>query len=136
MSIEIPSDMRAVFDAILEAEIKLSYGSCEAYNDFLLNGDNVSAVSASSRCMKGFQAVSEATVAVACNNNGERCRETELISFDATEKMAYFVFRTGAEIRDRKSGEYTRFGWIVTLILQNCDGEWKIVHRQNTRISN
>lgn len=136
MSIEIPSDMRAVFDAILEAEIKLSYGSCEAYNDFLLNGDNVSAVSASSRCMKGFQAVSEATVAVACNNNGERCRETELISFDATEKMAYFVFRTAAEIRDGKSGEYTRFGWIVTLILQNYNEEWKIVHRQNTRISN
>lgn len=133
MNIDMPADMRAVFDAILEAEIKLSYGSCDAYNDFLCKGDHVSAVSASSRWMKGFEAVSEATVAVACNNDGERCRETELISFDATEKTAYFVFRTAAEIRDGKSGEFTRFGWIVTLILQNYNGEWKIVHRQNTR---
>ena len=133
MNIDMPADMRALFDAILEAEIKLSYGSWDAYNDLLYKGDNVSAVSASSRCMKGFQAVSEATVSVAGNNNGERCRDAELISFDTDGKMAYFVFRTAAEIRDAKSGEYTRFGWIVSMILQNYDGEWKIVHRQNTR---
>ena len=46
--------------------------------------------------------------------------------------MYYAVLKSGVEI-DKDDGGTDSLCWIITLILQKVEGNWKLVHRHNTR---
>ena len=128
----IPEEIRHVLEEILKAEQQISCGLSEPYNAFVATRNTASAVSASGRVMLGHQAVCDATVNVAVGNVGEHDRFIEYISCGGTGDMYYAVLKSGVEI-DKDDGGTDSLCWVITLILQKVEGNWRLVHRHNTR---
>ncbi len=129
---KLPDDIKRVIDDIIIAETEISRAKPECYNSFVEDSENVTAVSASGRTMKGSREVRDASVTVSKGNKGERERFIEWISCDYTEGMAYVLFKTGVTI-DKEDGSSEELCWVVTLVVKNTGNGWKLVHRHNTR---
>lgn len=128
----LPDGLKKIIDDIIAAESEISYGKPESYNSYVAEGEDVTAISASGRVMKGDAEVRGASVMVSKGNVGERDRFIEHISCDYVDDMAYAVFKTGVTI-DKEDGSSDELCWAITLVIKNTPEGWKIVHRQNTR---
>lgn len=125
--------VKAVVEEVLAGEIQISYGNPAPYNNFVAEGDSVTAVSASGRVMTGSEAVKQASVTVSEGNIGETNRFMEFISGDMTDNMMYAVFKTGVTI-SKTDGSLSDLCWVVTFVFRRQEGgRWALVHRQNTR---
>jgi len=129
---KLPLEVGDTVQKIIAAEIEISYAKPEIYNSYVSGSDDVTAVSASGRLMKGTQEVCGATVAVSRGNVGERNRFADWISCGCGGGIAYVVFKTGVTI-DKEDGTSDDLCWIVTLVLKKTADGWKLIHRHNTR---
>ena len=109
--------VKAVVEEVLAGEIQISYGNPAPYNNFVAEGDSVTAVSASGRVMTGSEAVKQASVTVSEGNIGETNRFMEFISGDMTDNMMYAVFKTGVTI-SKTDGSLSDLCWVVTLVFR------------------
>ena len=109
--------VKAVVEEVLAGEIQISYGNPAPYNNFVAEGDSVTAVSASGRVMTGSEAVKQASVTVSEGNIGETNRFMEFISGDMTDNMMYAVFKTGVTI-SKTAGSLSDLCWVVTFVFR------------------
>ena len=128
----LPPDLRETVNGILEAERKISEGLSKPYNDYVASSESATSVSASGRVMAGYEAVCKATETVAQGNTSEHGRFLDEIACACGEDLAYVVFRSGVTIQ-KSDGTESTLCWVITLVLQRFDGQWKLIHRQNTR---
>ena len=131
----LPRDLQDTIKAVFEGEVQLSYNKPDLYNGFVADVPYATSISASSRTFVGAEAVRQASVNVAKDNDGERNREIEWISAECEGDMAYILFKCKVETHSVSKNEWVGFGWVVSIIFRKIDGEWKIVHRQNTRLA-
>lgn len=129
---KLPEEIREAVKNIIAAEIEISYANPEKYNSYVDDSDDVTAVSASGRLMKGTQEVCGATVAVSHGNVGEHGRFVDWISCGYSGGLAYVVLKSGVNI-DKEDGSSDNLCWIITLIMRETSGGWKLIHRHNTR---
>ena len=132
---KLPQDLQEVIKEALEGEAELSYNKPDKYNSFVADVPYATSISASSRTFIGGEAVKAASVNVAKDNDGERNRELEWIAAECEGDMAYILFRSKVETHSVSRNEWVGFGWVITIVFRKIDGQWKIVHRQNTRLS-
>ncbi len=132
---KLPQDLQETIKEVLDGEVELSYNRPDKYNSFVADVPYATSISASSRTFIGAEAVKEASVKVAKDNDGERNRELEWISAECEGDMAYILFRCRVETHSVSRNEWGGLGWVVSIIFRKIDGKWKIVHRQNTRLS-
>lgn len=130
----LPRDLQETIRGLLKAEQQISIGKSTPYNDYVALLDSATSVSASGRIMLGYGAVCQATENVAQGNTREHDRFLDEISCSCSGDLAYVLFRTGVTI-EKSDGSETPFCWVVTLIFQRIHGQWKLLHRQNTRSS-
>ena len=132
---KLPQDLQETVREVLEGEAELSYNKPDKYNSFVADVPYATSISASSGTFVGAEAVKAASVNVAKDNDGERNREIEWISAECEGDMAYILFRCRVETHSVSRNEWVGFGWVVSIVFRKIDGAWKIVHRQNTRLS-
>lgn len=128
----LPESASRALDALLDAETQISYSRPEIYNAFVAPGENITAVSASGRIMTGTDEVRAATVNVSKGNVGERNRFVEYLACDYVDGMCYVILKSGVDI-DKEDGTTDSLCWVITYVLKEIAGEWKLVHRHNTR---
>lgn len=132
---KLPIDLQDTIKEVFDGEVKLSYNQPEKYNSFVVDAPYATSISASSRTFVGGEAVKNASINVASDGKGERNRTIEWISAECEENMAYIVFKASVEMDSISKQEFIPFAWVITIIFRKVDGEWKIAHRQNTRIT-
>lgn len=129
---KLPEEIRETVKKVIASEVEISYAKPEAYNSYVADSDDATAVSASGRLMKGTQEVCGATIAVSHGNVGEHGRFIDWISCDYSGGMAYVVFKSGVSI-DKEDNSTDDLCWIITMILRETPGGWRLIHRHNTR---
>jgi len=132
---KFPKDLRETVENVMAGEVRLSYNEPDAYNSYVVDAPYATSISASSRTFIGGEAVKNASINVAKDNDGERNREIEWIAAEYEDTMAYIVFKCRVETHSVSKNEWGGLGWVVSIVFRKVNGEWKIAHRQNTRMS-
>ncbi len=129
----VPEWIKELVEKLNQDELLISAGDAAPYNSHIAEKEESTSVSSSGIVALGPDAVKDMSEQIrmralsAPKDQPLPNRNTEYISCGISEDLFYTVVRTDSD-------EGNGMSWIITLVFSKIDGEWKLLHRQSTKI--